>query len=130
MSLVDNEIAVVVHSITKLFSTRKHRRIQWRAVVSISHLVVIVVQVAGITVIVQVVILLFGVAHQRAIVLPVRDSVPVFVCFHAICEAVLVGVGKGLVGTAIAVVIQAVTSLRLRLVRIAHQSSVNTVFCA
>lgn len=84
------------------------------AIVHIGDHVVVVVEVAQVSIIVEVEILLPGVFHTDTIVHDVLDSIVVGVGFQAICSAVFVRVRVPLVDLSVAIIVRSVAALSFR----------------
>ena len=96
--VVDLIIAVVIDPITLLDRTRVNRAIFRLTIIAIIDAIVIVVIVAGITLLVPIVIVLFGIGIDGAVITAIRNGIVIVVLVDAICFAIEIGIDKTVVG--------------------------------
>jgi len=120
-TLVHEVVAVVVLAVTDFFRFGIDFVIQRSAIGAVGNLVVVVVGITAITEIVKVVVLLFGVENPWAIVHTIGQAIAVLIVFHAIGNAIFIGVSEPLVNLPIAVIIFAIAGFGGRFVTLANQ---------
>ena len=126
--LVYLAVTVVVIPIADLLRPGMYVLVLWRTILLVRGQIIVVVQVAGVTVIVVIVVLLAGIRNRRAVVGFVSHPVTVLVRFQAVCGAVPISIRIALIHLAVTVIVQSVAELRCGLVPLAgHVSLVANV---
>jgi hypothetical protein len=110
-SFVDLAVAVVVFAVADLKVSWIFLIVERSTVLFIKDLIVVVVWIAGITHRVAVVVLLQWIEVNLAVVVGINDAVVVVVVVQAVGHRVAISVREGVVGDAVAVIVQAVTGL-------------------